>query len=137
MAAGRLAMPLVEVRKLAIRSGWPRDTNVQTASDAWIKFTDALRQAAVNSTFTTYGRPERSSFPEIVASEPLQKIGAEYSLHFKIDTLHFLSAEENLINTSYNQSKPAFGSFDVGRFRDLRVDRVQAMKWLETLAIPQ
>jgi hypothetical protein len=129
-------MPLVEMRKLAIRSGWPSDTNPATAPAVWIDFTDAIRQAGVDGSLRLFGRLEKSSFREIVGSEPLRAIPPEHWLTFKIDTMHFLRAEDNLDTVSYDQQNPRAGFHDVGRFRDIHIDRASALKWLAALPLP-
>ncbi len=127
--------PLLNLRDMAVNQGWPADNNPRTASSVWIKFTDSLRQAAFDGDVKLFGRESYGTSDEVVMSEPLKPIDSSHWEDFKFDTLSFLAAKTNLEIMSRN-SKLVGWMRDADPFRDLHIDRANALQWLKTFPVP-
>lgn len=126
-------LALIELRDLAAANGWDFG-----ASSLHIKdLADGLRQAWIDRTLMAWGRPIRNSFKSLNRDEPLMLISSDYWHDGMVNYSGWASATENFDVMSYNPrvARHQSNTKSINKYADLHIDRVAAIKWLETEAI--
>ncbi len=129
-------MPLVELYQQAKNYG----VNFIRQEHSILKFTNAVRQSAVDGTLDFWGRQHKHMFEELNRREPLIRIPTSHWHDFRPDwvTAVVLEMNQGSILGFQNDNFP-FRSYIPGGsggrngFYDLHIDQLQANKWLRAI----
>jgi nucleoside phosphorylase len=123
-------IPLTDLRTWAVEAGWCSDVQSATVGDNdWWSFTNRLRQAAVDSAITFWGKKYVYDYGQELDSEPLVKIPPQHFEEFGFDPTRVAEVDNYDIFTGKLGDPPS--AWRGRTFRDLHVDAEEARAWLK------
>ncbi|MCF7821543.1 MAG: hypothetical protein K9M17_03760 [Mariprofundaceae bacterium] len=117
-------IPLTDFRSLATNAGW----NLSGEDELVLEFCLAISQAALDGEIKFFGRKEEHISEAANRRQKLRPIPIEHWEEFNVEPIRFMSCDDNFSIMTYILGSPAKG------YRDLHVDKEQAIQWLNTTA---
>lgn len=117
-------MPLIELREEAAEKSW----DLSGKDELVLEFCLAISQAALDGEVQFFGRKEEHISEAANRRQKLKPIPIEHWEEFNVEPIRFMSCDDNFSVMTYILGNPTKG------YRDLHVDREQAIQWLNTMA---